>query len=538
MKCRKLLAITLAAMMAMGTMTMAFAEDSGSVSYDDYKPHEIDGNVVGTTDPAVAVSGAGTSVTVSGSVTNDNGKGVKAESYGTAKVAEDVTASTTAVYATNASNVTVGGDATSEGSDTGSNACAVYAYYGSTVTVEGDATRTGDNGSAVVAGTQSTVTVQGDATVEGKNGYAVYADNGTATVYGNATADSDYSYAVYANNSTVTVEGDVSASGTRGYGVVASGSTVTVNGDVTGSNDQGQAVSATNSNIFIGGDVITDYTDWDDGYGVEITVSGDSQEEPYTVIVEGDIATGDDYSNLRVNLGGTLDEGTELSDLVEIAVGSVNPDKVVAYDSEYNDLTETLLASIRYIVSVDEESAAVNYTGTEEFYDYDTAYSGNKIIVSSGKKGYKIDDLTAGQYATVTKNKNGTWTVLVNDGGNLVLCATLVKNSDGTVTVVDTSATTRTKTTTAKYTVGSKVYMNGGAWILVGIDDEGIWTLRSLRAFKEAELTDREAVLESMLTVAELADVLTTEAGGHVQEIDDGGHIVIRCERGILTASL
>ena len=31
MKCRKWMAITLAAMMAMGTMTMAFAEDTGRV---------------------------------------------------------------------------------------------------------------------------------------------------------------------------------------------------------------------------------------------------------------------------------------------------------------------------------------------------------------------------------------------------------------------------------------------------------------------------------------------------------------------------
>ena len=499
MKCRKWMAITLAAMMAMGTMTMAFAEDepengnttSDSVSYSDNQTHEIAGDVVSNTDTAVTVSGNDTSVSISGSVTNEHGHGIDASDSGTVIVDKDVN-------------------------------------------VSGTDSANGDPAMAVKADTESTVTVHGNITVGNPGDTAVTVSSGsTVTVDGNVTSSS---YGMYADRGTnVTVGGDITSESTAVNS--STNSTVTVNGNVSSENNN--ALLVRDSNVTVGGNATSSTND-----AVRIIADINSVEGPATsgdakttVIVKGDITSGEGKKDLTVEA--TLNEGTELSDLVDIAVGSLDPEKVSATGNNNTDLTDTLLASIRYIVSVDEESAAVKYTGTTEFEGYDTARAGETFTVSANQKGYKIDSLTtAGEYAEVTRNKNGTWTVKVADGGGLVLCATLVKNSDGTVTVVETT-TTKAKTTTApKYAKGSKVYINGGAWIITDIDDEGIWTLRSLKAFKEAELTDREAVLESMLTEAQLADVLATEAGEYVQEIDSDGHIIIRCENGIMNAKL
>ena len=495
MKCRKWMAITLAAMMAMGTMTMAYAEDEpengnttttyGSQYVTEGVSKTVEGNVIGDSSVA-AEARQGSTLIINGSVINDG----------------------------------------TQGSYTTSNSCGVLAATEGTIQVSGDVAAAGE---AVDAKYSGVVTVEGS--VSSKNNYSVYANNSTVTVGGDATTG-DKSVAVYARKeSEVTVGGNVT-NGT-GIAVCAENSTVTVGGDAVAKGEEDSAaVDATDSNVTIGGDATSSNDD-----AVDITVSG-TQDGPCTVIVAGDITSGDDSNDIVLTVNTTLDEDTELSDLVEIAVGSLDPDKVSATDSEGNDLTAELLESIQYIVTTDEESAAINYTGTDLFHGYDTALAGYEITVSSDKDGYKIKSLEAGQYAEVSKNKDGTWTVLVKNGGDLVLCATLVKNSDGTVTVVETT-TTKAKTTTApKYAKGSKVYINGGAWIITDIDDEGIWTLRSLKAFKEAELTDREAVLESMLTEAQLADVLTNEAGEHVQEIDSDGHIIIRCENGIMTAKL
>ena len=462
-------------------------------------------------------------VTVKGNATaeEDDGWAVIAANDSTVTVEGDATGSAYAVFA-ESSTVTIGTEITNEDGTvtrtgnvtaTGDEGKAVYAEYNSTVTVYGDAASMRD----AVTADQSTVIVCGDATSgSSEGGDAVYAINDSnVTVGGNATTGGYDSCAVYADNSTATVYGDAISTGKEGVAVYAgNGASVTVAGDVSVFDEFGQAVAVivNNSDVLIGGDVTSDLT------GVYIAVGGDDQVDPSTVIVAGDITS--EAADLVLHLNDALGEDEKLSDKVEIAVGSLDPSKVFACDGEGNDLTAELLESIQYIVTTDEESAAINYTGTDLFHDYDTAFAGYEITVSSDKKGYKIKSLEAGQYAEVSKNKDGTWTVLVKDGGDLVLCATLVKK-DGT---------------SKRYTVGSVIKINGKSWIVTDIDSDGIWTLRTKRTFSEEKLADPEALLKTMLTKAELADVLTNKAGDRVYKVDKKGHLVIRCESGILTA--
>ena len=249
--------------------------------------------------------------------------------------------------------------------------------------------------------------------------------------------------AVLADGSGVTVEvsGDVKS---EGAGVTAvAGAAVTVGGDVTaagyGVNIGWHWCDDAGATIIVKGDV----TVTGDLSAVVCDVENDCDNDNGTIIVAGDVHS-EGSTDLQVDCSDYTD-ALKTMENVQLAVGSVDPDKVSAsiYDIDQHKpldqdaAKELLLESIRYIVSIDEDSEtdAISYEGTKDFHGFNTAYAGDKITVSVDTEGRTLESFTAGKYAEVSQNEDGTWTVLVKDGGDLKLCAVFAKLEDGKIRV-------------------------------------------------------------------------------------------------------
>ena len=327
--------------------------------------------------------------------------------------------------------------------------------------------------------------------------------NGNVDVTGGQTA-------VSGTAGTVTITGDVTS---EGYAIAPVFATVTVDGDVVSTNSD--AIYDQYSYIEVKGDVISESEESVALYLDMINYMANALGGDFYVIVAGDVHSEGD-TDLKVSVDPSY---------ISLAFGSIDPNKVwVGHDSSTTseEATQSFLSTIRYIVSVDDQSSDLTYEGTEDFHGYDTVHAGDELTVSvsPAKKGYRVK-LTAGDYADVIKNDDGTWTVLVKDGGDLKLCAQLVK-------IQSKSSSTAPKK-------GSTVTLNTSSWIIEDITD-GVYTLSSAKTFTAEELADMDALLETLLSDPELAELLTDDLGAYIISTDEEGHLIITCNAGILTA--
>ena len=358
----------------------------------------------------------------------------------------NVTSTGNAVYLENPdSDVTITGDVTTTGNKKNAVAAyngaaadvtgdvsgydAVYAKNGGTIEVEGDVTAT-DEG-VWASGANSSITLTGDVTVSNPNGYAswgVDVDNGGhieaegdvtanwkgvnangedsyAYVNGDVTATGatgqGYYYGVYAyNNGTAAVEGDVTATAAAGGMAVyaADGGNITVDGDVTGT--VCGTYARNDSSVVISGDAVATE---DEGYAVQFRYN-DS-----TIVVEG-TAQGE-YAMTVCRYDNNNESGNTL------IVGSIEGKLGIEYSQGITEATgeteDYLVSMINYIVT--SELHGTSLEGTTLLEGYDTAKEAQELTVS----GEFIRSVSAGQYAGVTRNSDGTYTITVNRGGDL-----------------------------------------------------------------------------------------------------------------------
>ncbi len=280
-------------------------------------------------------------------------------------------------------------------------------------------------------------TINADINVATENyEYAVNVSNGTTlTVKGDIEGGS----AVSVDTGSVTVNGDIIAPQT---GVRVSNGTVEVNGSVKGNGSLNDIKA--NSTLTVNNGSIDGMVRLDDGSCLFVN-DGNVYD---SVIFHGNTNSG---SKAVVNgnvrrigiLGPQGADGltesnydTVLSNMPEVIVYST--DTYGGYDWYHGDsdatielrkkLAEELQNSINYIVRVsDNATSNVSVSGYSVKEGYNTATPGTALTVTPTvdiEDGYELV-VSAGKWATVTKNEDGTYTINVARMGGLTIDATI-----------------------------------------------------------------------------------------------------------------
>lgn len=418
-------AVALAAAVTLwgGTSAMAFAE---SVEAGAGESKEVDG------DYNNAYSHDGGSVTVNGNVTEDeDGDGGFASASGSGS-STTVTGDADKAYAEKGGTVTVGGDskdayATGEGSSItvgGDISDEAYADGGGTVTVDGDS-----SAEATADGEGSSVSVGGN------TGYAQAYNGGTVSIGG------DTAYADAYNGGTVKVDGDSEEATADGEGssVTISGGVGHVidasdGGEVTVGDGVGDLVYADGGTISIGGDVFGDIDlqvnpDKTNNITVEGTVENNGRTPisiGATVLNGNGESTGEvyDYDTVLNSSQITVWKivpGEDGDKLVEVhSFGTDGEENEALHDEEKTSLEAEIEAGINYIIKIDNPELSA--------YDLDgnplTTGIADQSIIIKVKEGYTISSITGGT-AELTKNEDGTYTLVVPRGGGVEVSAVL-----------------------------------------------------------------------------------------------------------------
>lgn len=424
-------AVALAAAVTLwgGTSAMAFAE---SVEAGAGESKEVDG------DYNNAYSHDGGSVTVNGNVTEDeDGDGGFASASGSGS-STTVTGDADKAYAEKGGTVTVGGDskdayATGEGSSItvgGDISDEAYADGGGTVTVDGDssaeANADGEGSSVSVGGNTGYAQAYNGGTVSvgGDTGYADAYNGGTATVDGDsaeATAEGEGSSVTIgggvdhvisaSDGGEVTVDGDCYLE----FGIDADGGTISIGGDVFGNINLQVNPDITN-NITVEGTVQNKVDDYNTTpISIDATVrneDGESTDEAY------------DYDTVlnssQITVWKIVPDG-DSDKLVEVhSFGTDGEENEALHDEEKTSLEAEIEAGINYIIKIDNPELSA--------YDLDgnplTTGIADQSIIIKVKEGYTISSITGGT-AELTKNEDGTYTLVVPRGGGVEVSAVL-----------------------------------------------------------------------------------------------------------------
>ena len=294
------------------------------------------------------------------------------------------------------------------------------------VVVNSDVTVSEDSGAdyAVNATKGAEVTVNGSVTLEGNKGEGVYASgdskvNVTGDVTGPdigvcAEGSSEITVEGTINNGVVVTDSTVIAGGINGaseYTKVAisesGGSFVQVNGDVT--SDKGAILTDGDSTIIIDGTVTSSSTD-----PVILLDHTTYDEDTYAPLPNMDA----EASTIIVyQIKGNLDN--------LVSSGYKNDSWEFVEDTDAT-LKNSQLDNIFYIIKKAADSAAniLNLGGTEKKEGYDVATEGTSVVVSV-KEGYGV---TAGSIK-VTKNSDGTFTLIVPKGGGVTISAEALQDA-------------------------------------------------------------------------------------------------------------
>ena len=321
----------------------------------------------------------------------------------------------------------------------------------------------GDVSGTAVATTGGEVVIQGDLTGNSMGAIHAYVgEGGTVQVTGNVSSDSTFMPSIYAmDGSNVTVDGDLSGENADALYASGDGTDISIKGDIeAGKNgivaEDGATVTVgtgaesdtgdtgTKSTITAGDTAIsaTNGSDIDvqgnataGNIGIQVTI-GSSDDEKSNIIVNG-VVDGTNKA-VELNVGEGVDTEAVIAALPQIIVQSLETEgELVAVTApseevDKNAVTDALISQLCYIVNEEDiDEANISVFGTEIVDDYVVAKETSKITLKSTREGYVVCGVSAGKYATVEENEDGSYTITVERGGDLTLVASVKeKESD------------------------------------------------------------------------------------------------------------
>lgn len=290
-------------------------------------------------------------------------------------------------------------------------------------------------------------------TDSGRTSVTVNGDvNASSTILKDKDGYADtYAIAAGAKNkgtTNVIINGNVSAKSdapdkehASAYGIMAaniekeSSLNVTVNGDVSGNSDGIQVTSNDGEvNIIVDGTVsgkdraisvrtVTNITNTYINYGDE------------SDLVDEEISTKGKKGNVNITVWQLKSDSDSLVKAEHLdrttKVYKNEDDRIVKRRTSgkvtgINDKTEEILKNINYIIRTDKvNNGTIKLSGTTFIGGYDTAHEAQEVTIKvETASGYKLDAVKNGN-SVLTKNADGTYTLVVPRGGGVELSAVL-----------------------------------------------------------------------------------------------------------------
>ncbi|WP_036607576.1 hypothetical protein [Oribacterium sp. P6A1] len=240
-------------------------------------------------------------------------------------------------------------------------------------------------------------------------GVSVTAYNGgttSVTLNGDITAEAESSNKDYSSASGISVH----------YIDDKSTVNITVKGDVSGSNE-GASVSANDGEV----NIIVDGTlsGADSAIYVQEIVNGQrrSNHRDYSMTGEN--------GNLNITVWQLKSDSDQLVYAQRREYRDSDGNGTNSR-TEQKDKEEVILKNINYIIRTDEVSnGTIILSGTTLMNGYNTAHESQEVIIKvETSSGYKLDAVKNGS-STLTKNADGTYTLVVPRGGGVELSAVL-----------------------------------------------------------------------------------------------------------------
>ena len=451
-KLYKLIAVVTALGMIAAMPMTAFAETVEQVTVEGKGSKEVDAVSNDKAEAGVSMTdGESTldgSVTVTGdvSVSNKNADGERYSKTNGVSIVSDGGKAT----------VNVGGNVTADASqnnDSSPNANGISTGANSTIDVGGSvvslAKAEGGTVQGVYSGTGDTypeykadIHIGKDINVSSENGTAYgvninYNATGSTTVDGDIDASGMYAYSIYINSREdkyeagksidISVGGDLKAEGTKvGNGVYVKENNkdlnITVEGDITGSSHGIFAGGNTGTAKIVSGGTVSS----EDGAAIMVYKSGEDEKAPDITVWKIESNTG--------SLVAAYEEGEKSDTYTETVANSIN--YIIKADTTLNG-SESSKGQIKLIGT----------TGKVTVGDktYETANQNQTITINvETKRGYKstLENKGTGE---LIDNGDGTYTLIIPEGGGVELSAVLEKirsSSSGSSSGSGTSSNT------------------------------------------------------------------------------------------------
>jgi uncharacterized repeat protein (TIGR02543 family) len=318
---------------------------------------------------------------------------------------------------------------------TGNQGDGAYAFNGGNITVEGEAKSNGSSGKAVHAQLDGHVEAN-NAIATGSGSYGALADGGTVEITQDAQGLRGGVRAI--NSGTITVGGNAVCNSAGDYGAGAeaeSGGTITVQGSVT-------------------------------GYSTGVLATGENS----TVTVTMNVITTNNYSvGVSPQDGGYIEVGQDVTSTAEYSTGANATDGGRAHIKGHVSVTlnGVQAANLASQVTVDKNItvSGANATAIQVDENGTVTVGGNVTAESSGSKGFYVTGGTAAVAGDVSAGEKGV--VVTFEGGDVTIGGTLTVLNP-TPYIEFSGVPKDIEDHTVDPETGYRIYTNGTSTVRVG----------------------------------------------------------------------
>ncbi len=292
---------------------------------------------------------------------------------------------------------------------------------------------------AAGASDNCSLSVNGNATGIHNATAVTAADGGDVSVTGNASAADALAVTAEGSGSTARVDGDAASQNAEAVAATNGGS-VSVGGDATSNSSDASAIYADNSSsVLVEGDAVSNNS----SVCIDLTAASGSG----SVVVLGTVSASGEGNSIWINIDETNMSNFGDSDAVLQALPTIIVGELAAKDEGYylwNSYSEALLLAnsndsaaadsvneaiydkIQYRINVQNPSnGSINVTGASQHGGYLVANEDAELSVTiTVDDGYELSSVSGGN-ATVVRNADGTYQIIVPRGGGVDISAVI-----------------------------------------------------------------------------------------------------------------